>query len=108
IQDHDRGLIVGQRTFGKGLVQQQYDLPDSSKIRVTIARYYTPSGRLIQKPYVGGTPVYTIRYRPANAVKDVEDYLKRIPDSLLHHTDAGRIVYGGGGIVPDHLVQEDT
>jgi carboxyl-terminal processing protease len=111
IQDHDRGLIIGQRTYGKGLVQQQYTLVDSSKIRVTIARYYTPSGRLIQKPYIGGMPKYALQLRSHNAVQDVKNYFSRIsklPDSLMHHTDAGRIVYGGGGIVPDHIVQEDT
>ncbi|HYW34669.1 MAG TPA: S41 family peptidase [Balneolaceae bacterium] len=108
IQDHDRGIIVGQRTFGKGLVQQQYGLVDSSKIRVTIARYYTPSGRLIQKPVAGGKPQYAWKIRPKSAVKDVKQYLSNIPDSLVYHTDAGRVVYGGGGIVPDHIVQEDT
>jgi carboxyl-terminal processing protease len=113
IQDHDRGLIVGQRTFGKGLVQQQYGLVDSSKIRVTIAHYFTPSGRLIQKPYKSSENgfrnyEFEIYRRPKNPVKDVKQYLSTLSDSLISHTDAGRVVYGGGGIVPDHIIQEDT
>lgn len=111
VQDHDRGLIVGQRTYGKGLVQQQYGLVDSSNIRVTISRYYTPSGRLIQKPYSRGGKeeyAYEIYKRENDAVTDVKEYISHVPDSLVFHTDAGRTVYGGGGIVPDHLVQEDT
>jgi carboxyl-terminal processing protease len=111
VQDHDRGLIVGQRTYGKGLVQQQYELVDSSKIRVTISKYYTPSGRLIQKPYskTGGTEyAYEIFKRSSNAKSDVKKFLSHVPDSLRYSTDAGRKVYGGGGIVPDHIVQQDT
>jgi carboxyl-terminal processing protease len=111
IQDHDRGLIVGQRTFGKGLVQQQYGLVDSSNIRVTISRYYTPSGRLIQKPYGKGGKeeyAYEIYQREENTTSDVKEYISHVPDSLVFQTDGGRKVYGGGGIIPDHLVQEDT
>lgn len=111
IQDHDRGLIVGRRTFGKGLVQQQYGLVDSSNVRVTISRYYTPSGRLIQKPYskVGKEEyAYEIYERKNNAVTDVKEYISHIPDSLKYTTDAGRTVYGGGGIVPDHIIEEDS
>lgn len=111
IQDHDRGLIVGQRTFGKGLVQQQYDLVDSSKIRVTISKYYTPSGRLIQKPYSdsgGEEYAYEIYKRGTDAQGDVTEFISHVPDSLKYHTDAGRTVYGGGGIVPDHIAQGDT
>lgn len=111
LQDHDRGLIVGQRTFGKGLVQQQYGLVDSSNIRVTISRYYTPSGRLIQKPYgENGSEkyAYEIYRRADNAKTDVKEYINHVPDSLRFTTDAGRTVYGGGGIVPDHIVTEDS
>lgn len=111
IQDHDRGLIVGQRTFGKGLVQQQYELVDSSKIRVTISKYYTPSGRLIQKPYSnegGEEYAYEIYKREVDAKTDVKEFISHVPDSLQYTTDAGRKVYGGGGIVPDHIVQQDT
>ncbi len=111
IQDHDRGWIVGQRTFGKGLVQQQYELVDSSKIRVTISKYYTPSGRLIQKPYDkrgGEEYAYEIYKRGTDAKGDVMEFISHVPDSLKYNTDAGRTVYGGGGIVPDHIVQPDT
>lgn len=111
VQDHDRGWIVGQRTFGKGLVQQQYELVDSSKIRVTISKYYTPSGRLIQKPYdnKGGEEyAYEIYKRGEDAKGDAMEFISHVPDSLKYSTDAGRTVYGGGGIVPDHIVQEDT
>lgn len=111
VQDHDRGWVVGRRTFGKGLVQQQYDLVDSSKIRVTISKYYTPSGRLIQKPYdnKGGEEyAYEIYKRDLDAKGDASEFTSHVPDSLRFATDAGRTVYGGGGIVPDHIVQEDT
>jgi carboxyl-terminal processing protease len=111
VQDHDRGWIVGRRTFGKGLVQQQYELVDSSKIRVTISKYYTPSGRLIQKPYnkKGGEEyAYEIYQRGVDAKGDAMEFVSHVPDSLKFATDAGRTVYGGGGIVPDHVVQPDT
>lgn len=111
LQDHDRGLIVGRRTFGKGLVQQQYGLVDSSNVRVTISRYYTPSGRLIQKPYSkSGSEeyAYEILKRDDDAKTDVKEYISHVPDSLKFTTDAGRTVYGGGGIVPDHIVEQDT
>ena len=110
IQDNDRGLIIGRRSFGKGLVQSQIPLPDGSALRLTVARYYTPSGRCIQKPYIRG---------------DAEDYYKDIiqryqhgeffakdsvsqNDSLKYYTKSGRIVYGGGGIMPDIFVPRDT
>lgn len=110
LQDHDRGLIVGKRTFGKGLVQQQYELIDNSNVRVTISRYYTPSGRLIQKPFVeGGGEEYAYEiYRRNNAQKDAIEFADEIPDSLKYKTDAGRTVYGGGGIVPDYIIPDDT
>ncbi|MCH8567356.1 MAG: PDZ domain-containing protein [Balneolales bacterium] len=110
IQDNDRGLVVGRRTFGKGLVQQQYELVDESFIRVTISRYYTPSGRLIQKPFNNGREEYAleIRNRDRDATTDVTNFISETPDSLIFSTRAGRVVYGGGGIVPDHIVQADT
>ena len=110
IQDHDRGLIVGKRTFGKGLVQQQYELIDKSNVRVTISRYYTPSGRLIQKPFVeGGGEEYAYEiYRREDAMNDAIEFSDHIPDSLKYKTDAGRTVYGGGGIVPDYIIPDDT
>jgi carboxyl-terminal processing protease len=110
IQDHDRGLVVGRRTFGKGLVQQQYELIDNSNIRVTISRYYTPSGRLIQKPFEDGGENYAYELEHAASKTTVEsrDFKDIIPDSLRFKTAAGRDVFGGGGIVPDIIVQEDT
>jgi carboxyl-terminal processing protease len=110
IQDHDRGLVVGRRTFGKGLVQQQYELVDDSNIRVTISRYLTPSGRLIQKPFQGKNEdyAYEIYQRADDATLDTQEFKQDVPDSLRYTTTGGRIVYGGGGIVPDFVVQEDT
>ncbi len=111
VQDRDRGLIVGETTFGKGLVQRQFDLPDNSALRLTISRYYTPSGRLIQRDYKN--------------LKNKADYYNEIGgknenegDNLYHSaekdsslpifkTHAGRIVYGGGGITPDYIVKSD-
>ncbi len=109
IQDNDRGVIIGRRSFGKGLVQQQIQFPDGSMIRLTIARYYTPSGRCIQKPF-----------KPGDNADYEQDILSRYQhgeffsqDSIKHtgpayHTNNGRIVYGGGGITPDIFVPEDT
>ncbi|MEX0944790.1 MAG: S41 family peptidase [Balneolaceae bacterium] len=109
IQDHDRGLIVGRRTFGKGLVQQQYELVDKSNVRVTISRYYTPSGRLIQKPFDGNNEdyVYEISHRTSDPTMDAQEFRDQVPDSLHYKTTAGRDVFGGGGIVPDIIVQDD-
>ncbi|MDX1640415.1 MAG: S41 family peptidase [Balneolaceae bacterium] len=110
IQDQDRGLVVGQRTFGKGLVQQQYELIDNSNIRVTISRYYTPSGRLIQKPFDNGNEeyAYEISHRIENPTMDAVQFKEQVPDSLHFKTKNGRDVFGGGGIVPDIIVQRDT
>lgn len=104
IQDHDRGLIVGETSFGKGLVQRQYPLRDGSAIRLTVARYYTPSGRLIQRAYDGTLEDY---YK--DLYEENRDSLLAEEDSLQgrpqYQTDAGRIVYGGGGITPDYHVK---
>lgn len=110
LQDHDRGLVVGRRTFGKGLVQQQYELVDKSNIRVTISRYLTPSGRLIQKPFDNGSEDYAfeIYHRDESPSKDATDFKDQIPDSLVYKTAAGRTVFGGGGILPDFIVQEES
>lgn len=110
IQDQDRGLIIGQRTFGKGLVQQQYELIDKSNIRVTISRYYTPSGRLIQKPFDDGNEeyAYEISHRANNPTMDAIQFKEQVPDSLHYQTKNGRDVFGGGGIVPDIIVQSDS
>lgn len=109
IQDNDRGLIVGRRSFGKGLVQKQIDLWDKSALRLTIARYYTPSGRCIQKPYKNGELAYEndIFDRYSNGEIYSKDSIK-IDKSKIFHTSTGRKVYGGGGIIPDLFVPVDT
>ncbi len=110
VQDNDRGLIVGRRTFGKGLVQRPFPFPDGSMIRLTVARYYTPSGRCIQKPYADGEDAYE------------NDILNRLNSGELTNADSvhvnaaeqyktlrnGRTVYGGGGVMPDLFVALDT
>lgn len=110
MQDVDRGVIVGRRSFGKGLVQRPIELPNGGMIRLTVAHYYTPSGRDIQKPYVKGDQ--------KSYQHDIIDRLHRgeltsadsihLPDSLLFHTRGGRKVYGGGGIMPDVFIPLDT
>lgn len=110
IQDHDRGLIVGRRTFGKGLVQNYWELDDGSELRLTTSRYYTPSGRNIQKPYEAGNldDYYREEYlRYQNGEMYSADSIK-VADSLVFKTAGGRTVFGGGGIVPDHFVAVDT
>ena len=109
LQDNDRGLIVGCRSFGKGLVQQEFVLPDSSAIRLTIARYYTPSGRCIQKDYHEGMLNYEKELvdRYLNGELYSRDSMK-INKSQVFTTAFGRTVYGGGGIVPDIFVARDT
>lgn len=111
IQDQDRGVVVGRRTFGKGLVQRPIDLPDGSMIRLTVARYYTPSGRCIQKPYEKGDNTnYAMdvinRYNKGELTHADSIHF---PDSLRYQTlREGRTVYGGGGIMPDYFVPLDT
>jgi carboxyl-terminal processing protease len=109
IQDWDRGLIIGRRSFGKGLVQRPYYLPDSSVIRLTIARYYTPTGRCIQKPYSGGYDQYNddLYYR-LQAGELTEGLSKAFPDSLKYYTPNNRVVYGGGAIMPDIFIPWDS
>ena len=105
IQDNDRGLIVGRRSFGKGLVQREMPLGDGSAVRLTVARYYTPSGRSIQKPYEKGSDEYfdESQKRFANGEFYEKDSIK-VADSLKFKTVKGRTVYGGGGIIPDVFV----
>lgn len=109
MQDNDRATIVGRRSFGKGLVQQQIGFPDGSMIRLTVARYYTPSGRCIQKPYQPGDDAdyeadLLNRYQHGEYFS--QDSIKQTGPA--YHTSLGRVVYGGGGIMPDVFVPEDT
>ncbi len=109
IQDNDRGLIVGRRSFGKGLVQMPMDLSDGSELRLTISRYYTPSGRSIQKDYENGLDDYhSDIYNRYNSGEMYSADKIEINDSLAFKTTHGRTVYGGGGIVPDYFVPIDT
>lgn len=111
IQDQDRGIIVGRRTFGKGLVQQSLPLEDGSELRLTIARYHTPSGRVIQSPYQAGRADryyenFMERFRRGESFE--KDSIQ-LPDSLKFNTlKRGRLVYGGGGIMPDLFIPKDT
>jgi carboxyl-terminal processing protease len=106
VQDNDRGVIIGRRSFGKGLVQEQLALPDGSALRLTVARYYTPTGRSIQKPYENGhSDEYKneLYERMAHGEMEEADSVK-FADSLRYTTPGGRVVYGGGGIMPDVFV----
>lgn len=110
IQDNDRGMIVGRRSFGKGLVQNQTMLPDSSAIRLTVARYYTPSGRCIQKRYSDGD-INAYNNDIVERINHGELYSAdsiKLDKSLIFKTVGGRSVYGGGGIMPDIFVANDT
>lgn len=109
MQDWDRAVIVGRRTFGKGLVQRPFNLPDGSAVRLTTARYYTPVGRCIQRPYDGSKEDYykDLYNRYKNGELTNRDSIK-FPDSLKFVTPSGRTVYGGGGIMPDIFIPIDT
>ncbi len=109
LQDNDKGTIIGRRSFGKGLVQREMSLGDGSAVRLTIARYYTPTGRSIQRPYGKGNDTYyndyEKRYRDGELIH--ADSIK-VADSLKYITPKGKVVYGGGGIIPDVFVPKDT
>jgi carboxyl-terminal processing protease len=109
IQDNDRGTIIGRRSFGKGLVQEQIEFRDGSALRLTIARYYTPTGRSIQKPYNGNHSDYyhDLNERFVKGEFESRDSIK-FADSLRYVTPGGKTVYGGGGIMPDVFVPIDT
>jgi carboxyl-terminal processing protease len=111
VQDWDRGLIIGRRSFGKGLVQRPVSLPDGSMIRLTVARYHTPTGRVIQKPYNNGREEYRrdILERFDRGEMTSKDSVRSFPDSLKYYTKLNnRVVFGGGGIMPDIFVPLDT
>ncbi len=109
LQDNDKGIIIGRRSFGKGLVQREMSLGDGSAVRLTIARYYTPTGRSIQRPYGNGNGDYYSDYedRYRNGEMISADSIK-VADSLKFVTPKGKVVYGGGGIIPDVFVPKDT
>lgn len=109
VQDWDRGLVVGRRTFGKGLVQRPITFLDQSQVRLTISHYYTPTGRCIQKPYNDGVDAYLqdLQKRANRGELYTADSIQ-FPDSLKYKTPNGRVVYGGGGIMPDIFVPLDT
>ncbi len=109
IQDHDRGVVIGRRSFGKGLVQRPFNLPDGAQIRLTTSRYHTPSGRCIQRPYENGVEDYAKEM--TKRLEHGEYYHAdsiHFPDSLKFKTDGDRTVYGGGGIMPDLFIPVDT
>lgn len=109
LQDWDRAEIIGRRSYGKGLVQEQTVLPDGSAIRLTIARYYTPTGRCIQKPYKNGVEAYhnELNDRVKHGELETADSIS-FADTLKYKTPSGKIVYGGGGIMPDIFISLDT
>ena len=109
VQDNDRGVIVGRRSFGKGLVQRQFDLTDQSSIRLTTSRYHTPSGRCIQREYTHGTDAYyeDLYNRLLNGEMESADSI-HLDSTKVYYTLKGRKVYGGGGIMPDYFIPLDT
>ncbi|WP_242083024.1 S41 family peptidase [Aestuariivivens sediminis] len=108
LQDNDKGIIIGRRSYGKGLVQREMDLGDGSAVRLTVSRYYTPTGRSIQRPYKNGHKDYYDEYLErieSGELLDAENI--KVADSLKYTTPSGKIVYGGGGIIPDVFVPID-
>lgn len=108
LQDNDKGIIVGRRSYGKGLVQREMDLGDGSAVRLTVSRYFTPTGRSIQRPYDNGNRAYYEDYFKRVENGELTDGAKiEVADSLKFTTPKGKIVYGGGGIIPDVFVPVD-
>ena len=112
VQDCDRGVIIGRRTFGKGLVQEQYELSDGSALRLTVARYYTPSGRSVQRSFAGGREAYDNaymeRFKSGELSNAAADTLLHVADTTKYYTSQRRVVRGGGGIAPDIFVPYDS
>ncbi len=109
MQDNDRGIVIGRRSFGKGLVQEQIPLMDGSALRLTVARFYTPSGRCIQSSYQDGTEEYYNHiYERFHSMEQLVADSVHFADSLMYKTKGGRTVFGGGGIMPDFFVPVDT
>ena len=110
IQDWDRGVVIGRRTFGKGLVQEQYEMPDGSALRLTVAKYYTPSGRCIQRSFANGRDAYMQDYEKRFETGELtgKNDTATLPDTTRFYTSKNRVVYGGGGIKPDIFVPYDT
>lgn len=107
VQDNDRGIIVGRRSFGKGLVQQEFLLNDQSSLRLTVSRYHTPSGRSIQKDYTNGYHAYSEDLMLRYLKGEMDSAAMQVFDSTAYYTKNGRVVYGGGGIMPDYFVPLD-
>ena len=110
LQDHDRAYSLLDESFGKGLVQMPIDLEDGSQLRLTISRYYTPSGRCIQKPYENNLTEYRKEYyeRFTRGEMFIKDSIQIIDSLICSQTKGGRTVYGGGGVIPDYFVAYDT
>ncbi len=108
VQDNDRGVVVGRRSFGKGLVQEQYNLSDGAALRLTVARYYTPSGRSIQKPYDDLKAYNEDFYTRLNSGELSTSDSISVEDTTKYYTQNGRVVYGGGGVIPDVFIPLDT
>lgn len=109
LQDNDKGIIIGRRSYGKGLVQREMALGDGSAVRLTVSRYYTPTGRSIQRPYTSGDnkSYYNDYFKRLRTGELVDEERIKVDDSLKFTTPKGKVVYGGGGIIPDVFVPVD-
>ena len=109
LQDNDKGIIIGRRSFGKGLVQREMDLGDGSSVRLTVSKYFTPTGRSIQRSYDKGKDAYYEEYLERYNSGELQDSTKvKVNDSLRFETPKGKIVYGGGGIIPEIYIEKST